>query len=95
MRFSVYFDSILNEKWLFSYKNNDISCTHARGHASQRENLEKMCNISHFRKHFENLYNFSLKNVHILIYFSMFIRQIISIVGNSKICFSLLHLFGL
>ena len=45
MRFSVYFDSILNEKWLFSYRNNDISCTHARGHASQRENLEIMCNL--------------------------------------------------
>ena len=45
MRFSVYFDSILNEKWLFSYRNNDNSCTHARGHAPQRENLEKMCNM--------------------------------------------------
>ena len=41
MRFSVYFDSILNEKCLFSYRNNNISCTHARGHAPQRENLEK------------------------------------------------------
>ena len=30
--FSVYFDSILNEKWLFSNRNNDISCTPARGH---------------------------------------------------------------
>ena len=45
MRFSVYFDSILNEKWLFSYRNNDISCTPARGHAPQRENLEKICNL--------------------------------------------------
>ena len=45
MRFSVYFDSILSEKWLFSYINNDIRCTHARGHAPQRENLEKMCNL--------------------------------------------------
>ena len=47
MRFSVYFDSILNEKWLFSYRNNDISCTPARGHAPQRENLEKYatCNV--------------------------------------------------
>ena len=41
MRFSVYFDSILNQKWLFSYRNNDISCTHAKGHAPQRKNLEK------------------------------------------------------
>ena len=29
--FSVYFDCILNEKWFFSNRNNDISCTHARG----------------------------------------------------------------
>ena len=35
--FSVYFDSILNEKLLLSYRNNDISCTHARGNAAQRE----------------------------------------------------------
>ena len=27
MHFSVYFDSFLNEKWLLSYRNNDISCT--------------------------------------------------------------------
>ena len=45
MRFSVHFDSIPNEKWLFSYRNNDSSCMHARGHAPQRENLEKMCNL--------------------------------------------------
>ena len=25
----------------FSYRTNDISCTPARGHAPQRENLEK------------------------------------------------------
>ena len=29
----------------FSYRNYDISCTHARGHATQRENLEKICNL--------------------------------------------------
>ena len=45
MCFSVYFDSILNEKWLFSYRHNDISCSHAMGHAPQRENLEKICNL--------------------------------------------------
>ena len=46
MRFTiVYFESILTEKWLLSSRNNDISDTqHARGHAPQRENLEKMCN---------------------------------------------------
>ena len=45
MRFSVYFDSILNEKWLFSFRNNDISCTPARGHTPQRQTLEKICNL--------------------------------------------------
>ena len=47
MRFSVYFDSILNEKWLFSNRNKDISCTPAKGHAPHRENLEKYatCNV--------------------------------------------------
>ena len=39
--YSVYFDSILNEKWLFLYKNNDISCTRARGHAPSEEILKK------------------------------------------------------
>ena len=59
MRFSVYFDSILNEKYLFSYRNNDISCTHARGHASQRENLEKICNLVRLGVYF--LSDFALK----------------------------------
>ena len=45
MHFSVYFDRFLIEKWLLSYRKNDISCTYARGHAPQRENLEKMCNL--------------------------------------------------
>ena len=29
--FGLYFEIILNKKWLLSYRNNDISCTHARG----------------------------------------------------------------
>ena len=33
------------KKWFFSYRNNDINCTHAKGHATLRENLEKMCNL--------------------------------------------------
>ena len=52
MRFSVYFDSILNEKWLFSSRNNDISGTHARGHAPQRE---KMCNMLRFGVCFDQI----------------------------------------
>ena len=30
---------------LVSYRNNDSSCTPARGHAPQRENLKKICNL--------------------------------------------------
>ena len=30
-RFGLYFERVLNKKWLLSYGNNDISCTHARG----------------------------------------------------------------
>ena len=44
MRFNVYFDSFLNEKWLLSYRNNDISAAHMIGvmlPTPQRENLEK------------------------------------------------------
>ena len=46
MSFSVYFDCILKrKKWFFSYTNNDISCTHVRGHATMRNFFEKMCNL--------------------------------------------------
>ena len=55
MHFSVYFDSILKEKWLFSYRNNDISCTQARGHAPQRENFEKMCNLVRLGVYFDQI----------------------------------------
>ena len=54
MRFSVYFDCILNEKITsFLYINNDISFTHARGHATLRENFEKMCNLMCLGKYFD------------------------------------------
>ena len=53
MRFSVYFDCILNVKMvLFIYRNNDISCTHARGHATLQENFEKMCNLMRLGEYF-------------------------------------------
>ena len=55
MRFSVYFDCILKEKWFFSNRNNDISCTHARGHATLRENVEKMCNLMRLGEYFDQI----------------------------------------
>ena len=55
MRFSVYFDSILDVKWLYSSRNNDISRTHTRGHAPQRENLEKMCNLVRLSVYFNQI----------------------------------------
>ena len=33
-RFGLYFDRIMNRKWLFSYSNNDISYREARGFGS-------------------------------------------------------------
>ena len=30
-RFGLFFERILNNKWLLLYRNNNISCTHARG----------------------------------------------------------------
>ena len=40
------------KKWFFSNRNNDISCTHARGHATLRENFEKMCNLMRLGEYF-------------------------------------------
>ena len=40
------------KKWFFSYRNNDISCTHAWGHATLRENFEKMCNLMCLSEYF-------------------------------------------
>ena len=55
MRFSVYFDCILNEKWFFSNRNNDIICTHARGHATLRENFEERCNLMRLGEYFDQI----------------------------------------
>ena len=33
-RFGLYFEGIMNRKWLFSYSNNDISYRNARGFGS-------------------------------------------------------------
>ena len=48
LRFGVYFERILKIKWLFSYRNNDICCIHARGHAPPRENFEKIVHFGAF-----------------------------------------------
>ena len=55
MRFSVYFDGILNEKIIIFIEKKDISCTHARGHATLRENFEKMCNLMRFGEYFDQI----------------------------------------
>ena len=31
IRYGLYFERIPNRKWLLSYRNSDISCTHAMG----------------------------------------------------------------
>ena len=51
------------KKWFFSYRNNDISCTHDRaGHATLREIFEKMCNLMRFGEYFDQiLYKFFFK----------------------------------
>ena len=43
------------KKWFFSNRNNDISCTHARGHATLRENFEKMCNLMRLGEKFSHV----------------------------------------
>ena len=44
------------KKWFFSNRNNDISCTHhARGHATLRENIEKMCNLMRLGEKFSHV----------------------------------------
>ena len=55
MRFSVYFDCILNKKMGLSYRNNDISCTHDRGHATLQEIFEKMCNLMRLGEYFDQI----------------------------------------
>ena len=55
MRFRVYFDCILHEKVVLSYRKNDISCTHARGLATLRENFEKMCNLMSLDEYFDQI----------------------------------------
>ena len=43
------------KKWFFLYRNNDISCTNAREHATQRENFEKMCNLMRLCEYFDQI----------------------------------------
>ena len=39
----------------FFIQNNDISCTHARGHATMREIFLKMCNLIHLGEYFDQI----------------------------------------
>ena len=55
MRFSVCFDCILHEKMVLSYRKNDISCTHARGLDTLRENFEKMCKLMRLGEYFDQI----------------------------------------
>ena len=58
MRVSVYFDCSLNEKnRFFSYRNNYINCTHARGHAIYVpcEKFLKMCNLMRLGEYFDHI----------------------------------------
>ena len=43
------------KKCLFSYRNNDISCTHYRGHATLREIFENMCNLMRLGEYFDQI----------------------------------------
>ena len=43
------------KKWFFSYRNNDISCTHDRGHATLREIFENMCNLKRLGEYFDQI----------------------------------------
>ena len=43
------------KKWFFSYENNDISCTHAKGHGTLRGNFEKMCNLVRLGEYFDQI----------------------------------------
>ena len=43
------------KKWFFSYRNNDISCTHYRGHATLREIFENMCNLMRLGEYFNQI----------------------------------------
>ena len=51
------------KKWFFSYRNNDISYTHDRGHATLRGIFEKMCNLMRLGEYFDQiLYIFFFKS---------------------------------
>ena len=43
------------KEWFSSYRNNDISCTHGRGHATLRENFEKMYNFMRLGENFDQI----------------------------------------
>ena len=61
MRFGMYFEIILNKKWLFSCRNTaNYSCTHMLGssvaYASYPENILKMwCSLVRFEVYFDQI----------------------------------------
>ena len=61
MRFCMYFEIILNKKWLFSCRNTThYSCTHMLGrsgaYASSPENILKMwCSLVCFEVYFDQM----------------------------------------
>ena len=47
-RFGLYFEGIMNRKWLLSYRNNDISYRDARGFGGMLPEKVLKCNLVRF-----------------------------------------------
>ena len=63
-KYSIYIAQNIKYVLVRFRVNNDISCTHVRGHASQIENLEKMCNLVRLGVYFDHiLHNFFLSDL--------------------------------
>ena len=52
------------KKWFFSYRNNDISCTDAKGHATLREIFDKMCNLMCLGEYFDQILSVAYLGFH-------------------------------
>ena len=73
------------KKWFFSYRNNDISCSHDSGHATLREIFEKMCNLMRLGEYFDEI---SLKKFFIVIslYRTMLLKRVTATTTEYDIC---------